>query len=62
MSILAVMNDFLMKGKDLFQQLRSPEGATLSTGDLLVLKDQLKRLDRETDHLLKLKQERKEQE
>ena len=41
---MQVVTEFLIKGKDLFQRMRSPEGTSLSKGDLHLLKEQLQAL------------------
>jgi hypothetical protein len=52
MRIMHVVSEFLLKGKDLYQRMRSPEGTTLSAGDLRVLREQLQLLDTEAANLL----------
>ena len=49
---MALLSEFLQKGKELCQRMRSPEGATLSRGDLEVLREQLHLLHSETVNLL----------
>jgi hypothetical protein len=58
MRIMHVVSEFLLKGKDLYQRMRSSEGATLSTGDLRVLREQLQLLDAEAANLLNKKETR----
>ena len=56
MRIMHVVSEFLLKGKDLYQRMRSPEGTTLSTGDLRVLREQVQLLDAEATNLLNKKE------
>jgi len=58
MSLMQLVTEFLLKGKDLCKRLRSTEGTTLSKGDLHLLRDQLKVLDAEAVNLLKRKEGR----
>ena len=58
MPILQVVADFMVKGKDLVQRMRSPEGVMLSMADLQLLKDQLQILDNEITQLMNHKQRR----
>jgi hypothetical protein len=58
MSLINLGSEFLRKGKELSQRMRSPEGTTLSQADLQVLRDQLQILFRETVNLLSQKEER----
>ena len=56
MHTMQVVSDFLLKGKELYQRMRSSEGMSLSTGDLQVLREQLQLLDTEAVNLLNKKQ------
>jgi len=56
MRIMHAVSEFLLKGKDLYQRMRSSEGTTLSTGDLRVLREQLQLLDAEAANLLNKKE------
>jgi hypothetical protein len=58
MSLMQLVTEFLLKGKDLCKRLRSTEGTTLSKGDLHLLREQLQSLDAEAVHLLKQKKGR----
>jgi hypothetical protein len=58
MNMMQVVSEFLLKTKDLYQRMRSPEGTTLSTADLQVLREQLRLLDAEAATLLKKKERR----
>jgi hypothetical protein len=55
MNMMQVVSDFLIKAKELSQRMRSPEGKTLSTGDLHILREQLRLLDAEAEILLSKK-------
>jgi hypothetical protein len=55
MRIMHVAGQFLLKGRSLYQRMRSSEGTTLSMGDLRVLREQLQLLDAEAANLLKKK-------
>jgi hypothetical protein len=56
MSLMPLVSEFLRKGKELCQRMRSPEGVTLSRADLLILKDQLQLLHSEAVNLLNQKE------
>jgi|SoiMethySBSTD1v2_1073268.scaffolds.fasta_scaffold362607_3 hypothetical protein len=58
MSLMQLVTEFLLKGKDLCKRLRSTEGTTLSKGDLHLLREQLQVLDAEALNLLKQKKGR----
>jgi hypothetical protein len=58
MSLMQLVAEFLLKGKDLCKRLRSTEGTTLSKGDLHLLREQLQSLDAEAVNLLKQKEGR----
>jgi hypothetical protein len=58
MSLMSLVSEFLRKGKELCQRMRSPEGTTLSRADLEVLRDQLHLLLNETVNLLGQKERR----
>ena len=49
---MSLVSEFLCKGKELCQRMRSPEGATLSRADLQVLKEQLRLIHSEAVNLL----------
>ena len=55
MNMMQVVSDFLIKAKELSQRMRSPEGMTLSKGDLHILREQLRLLDAEAEILLNKK-------
>jgi len=57
MRIIHVVSDFLLRGKHLYQCMHTEEGATLSEGDLRVLREQLQLLDREAANLLHEREE-----
>ena len=58
MSLMSLVSQFLLKGKELCQRMRSQEGTTLSRADLQVLRDQLQLLHSEAVNLLKQKERR----
>jgi hypothetical protein len=58
MSLMQLVTEFLLKGKELCQRMRSPEGTTLSRADLEVLRDQLNLLYHEAVTLLSQKERR----
>jgi hypothetical protein len=58
MSLMPLVSEFLRKGKELCQRMRSPEGTTLSRADLELLKDQLHHLHNEAVNLLSQKERR----
>ncbi|HJT21318.1 MAG TPA: hypothetical protein VJ746_12655 [Nitrospira sp.] len=60
MPILHIMGDFMDKGRELYQRMRSSDGATISMGDLLLLREQLHLLDIEAVNLLNNKKKKKE--
>lgn len=55
MNMMQVVSDLLIKAKELSQRMRSPEGMTLSSGDLHILREQLRLLDAEAEILLNKK-------
>ena len=55
---MSLVSDFLRKGKELYQRMRSHEGTTLSRADLQVLRDQLQLIHKETVNLLSQKEGR----
>jgi len=56
MSLMQLVTEFLLKGKELCKRLRSTEGTTLSRGDLHLLKEQLENLHAEAVTLLNQKE------
>ena len=58
MPIMHLVSEFLLKGKELYQRMRSSEGENLSSGDLELLKEQLQLLHHEAANLLNRKGER----
>jgi hypothetical protein len=56
MSLMQLVTEFLLKGKELCKRLRSKEGTTLSKGDLHLLREQLQLLDTEAANLLNQKE------
>ena len=58
MSLMQLVTEFLLKGKELGQRMRSQEGTTLSRADLEVLRDQLHLLHNEAANLLNQKERR----
>ena len=58
MCLMSLVSEFLRKGKELCQRMRSPEGTTLSRADLQVLRDQLQLLHSEAVNLLNQKDRR----
>jgi hypothetical protein len=58
MPLMSLVSEFLLKGKELYQRMRCPEGTTLSKADLEVLRDQLQVLHREAVNLLNQKEGR----
>ena len=58
MPLMQLLSEFLLKGKDLCQRMRSPEGTSLSKGDLHLLKEQLQVLHTQAVNLLKQKEGR----
>jgi hypothetical protein len=58
MSLMSLVSEFLLKGKELCRRMRSAEGKTLSRADLHVLREQLRLLDIEASNLLNEKQGR----
>ncbi len=56
MSLMQLVAEFLLKGKELCKRLRSNEGGTLSKGDLHLLREQLQLLDTEAANLLNQKE------
>jgi hypothetical protein len=58
MSLMQLVTEFLLKGKELCQRMRSPEGTTLSRADLEILKDELHLLHNEAVNLLSQKERR----
>jgi hypothetical protein len=55
---MQLVTEFLLKGKELCQRMRSPEGTTLSRADLEILKDELHLLHHEAVNLLSQKERR----
>ena len=55
MPLMQLVSEFLLKGKELCQRLRSTEGTTLSRGDLHLLREQLQLLDTEAANVLNKK-------
>ena len=58
MSLMQLVTEFLLKGKELCQRMRTQEGTTLSRADLEVLRDQLHVLHNEAVNLLNQKERR----
>ncbi len=58
MRMMQVVSEFLLKAKGLSKRMRSPEGMTLSTADIHLLREQLRLLDAEAVSLLNKKNNR----
>jgi hypothetical protein len=55
MPILRVMSDFMVRSRDFYNRLRSPEAVNLSTADLNLLREQLKALESQITNILNQK-------
>jgi hypothetical protein len=55
MPIVSAISEFMEKGRNLCNRLRSPEAVNASTADLNLLREQLKVLDSQVTHVLNQK-------
>ena len=55
MPILRLMSDFMVRSRDFYNRLRSPEAVNLSTADLNLLREQLKALESQITNILNRK-------